>query len=114
MATRVKKAVLADGDEVSNVLASKRQEDVEFMSSFTKKFLRQLKNEPVKKIVGSKAYANYFGSTYTALFNTVPVTIKFDGTEQSYPESIANWLLDKIIRVTESNIPVSRNDRLSE
>jgi len=114
MATKVKKAVLADGDDVSNVLAAKRESDMTYMSSYTKNVLRKFKNEPTMKIVGSKAYANYFGSVYTALFDTVPVTIRFDGTEQVFPESVAKWLLKKIVRVTESNIPVSRSDRLSE
>jgi hypothetical protein len=111
----VKKPVDAIGGlDVSERLAQKRREDITYMQSYTQNFLRRLKNEPTRKIMCSKAYANYFGSTYTALYNTVPVTVKFDGMEHVYPETVANWLLDKFIRVTESNIPKVQNDTLSE
>lgn len=115
MATKTKReAVLGMDVEISERMARKREADIEYMSSYTQQFLQRLKNEPARRIMCSKAYANYFGTTYTALYNTVPVTVKFDGTEQVFPESVANWLLDKFIKVTESNIPKVSNEVLSE
>lgn len=108
-----KKKVLADGMEVSDRLAEKRQDDNEYMRSYSQKMLSRFKNERKVKVLCSKAYAPYFGTTYTALFNTIPVTVKFDGKEHIYPESVARWLQDKFIRVTESNIPKVENDELS-
>lgn len=99
-------------DSVSSSVARKRQEDMAYMNSYTKKFLARLKKEPRVKILCSKAYAPYFGTTYTALMNTVPVTVKFDGTYQEFPETIAKWLQDKFIRVTESNVPQIKNEIL--
>lgn len=106
------KRVAVAGDDVSAVVAKKRLEDNEYMATYTKRFLYRLKNEPRKKIYCSKAYAPYFGTTYTALYNTVPVTVRFDGTQQEFPETVANWLLDKFIRVTESNVPKIENEKL--
>lgn len=111
---KTKKAVYADGDDVSSQIAVKREEDIKYMNSYTRSFLSKLKKEKTKKIMCSKAYAPYFGTTYTALYNTVPVTVRFNGTEQEFPETVANWLLDKFIRVTESNVPKVENDTLSE
>lgn len=113
MATK-KQTVYADGADVSTQLAKKREADIDYMNSYTRKFLTKLKNEKTKKIFCSKSYATYFGTTYTALYNTVPVTVKFNGTEQEFPETVANWLLDKFMRVTESNIPKVTNDTISE
>jgi hypothetical protein len=110
--TKKEKVVAAPGDEVSSAIARKREHDLKYMNSFTKSFLARLKSEPVKKVYCSKAYAMYFGKTYTALYNTVPVTVHFDGTNQEFPETVANWLLDKFIRVTESNVPRVENDQL--
>jgi hypothetical protein len=104
--------VVAGSENVSDMLAQKREHDIEYMNSYTKTFLNRLKNEKTRKILCSKAYAPYFGTTYTALFKTVPVTVKFDGTMQEFPESIANWLQDKFIRVTESNVPKVENETL--
>lgn len=110
--TSKKKVVSAPGDAVSTAIARKREEDLTYMNSYTKTFLNRLKHEPVKKVYCSKAYAMYFGKSYTALYNTVPVTVHFDGTNQEFPETVANWLLDKFIRVTESNVPRVENDTL--
>jgi hypothetical protein len=114
MAIKKPNTVYTESDGVSSAIARKRAEDIAYMSAYTKNFLQKLKNEPKRKIFCSKAYAPYFGTTYTALLNTVPVTVKFNGTEQEFPESVANWLQDKFLRVTESNVPKVENETLSE
>lgn len=106
--------VYSDGMGVADVIAAKRADDNEYMRTYSQKVLSKFRNEPKVKVLCSKAYAPFFGTTYTALFNTIPVTVKFDGKEHVYPASVAKWLQNKFLRVTESNIPKVENDTLSE
>lgn len=106
--------IYSEGDTVSTSIAKKREADLDYMNNYTRNFLGRLKKEKTKKVLCSRAYANYFGTTYTALLNLVPVTVKFDGTEQVFPESVADWLMKKFIQVTESNMPKVNNETLSE
>lgn len=69
-----------------------------------KKFmLNKCKTDKVVKFVGQKIFANYFGPVYTFLYNGVPVTVKFDGSTQEFPEFIYNKIMDLISAVSESN-----------
>jgi len=86
-------------------LATKRLADADYMKKYRPAMLRKFKDEPLEVVHGSQAYANYFGSVYTVLFNLVPVTIRFDGTEQKFPKSVAQFLRRKIMKTTAVNIP---------
>lgn len=65
--------------------------------------LNRCKNDEVVTFVGQKIFANYFGEVYTFLYNTIPVTVRFDGTKQEFPRFIYNRLMEKINEVSESN-----------
>ena len=51
----------------------------------------------------TKIFAQYFGPVYTFLFNTIPVTVKFDGTTQKFPRFIAEEINRRIKEVSEAN-----------
>lgn len=62
-----------------------------------------LKKEKRVGVVGLEVYAQYLGTTYTFLLNGIPVSIKLNGTEQFYPQSVATLLKDKLNAIGRSN-----------
>jgi len=65
--------------------------------------IKKYKNEPKVEVIGSKLYKKHLGSVYTFTYNGFPVSIKFDGTVQKYPKSIAKVLERKLNEIAESN-----------
>lgn len=80
-----------------------REAEKTYIVEKKKAMLNRCKSDKVVKFKGNKLLANYFGTTYTFLYNTVPVTVKFDGTEQELPEFVYNRLMEKINEVADSN-----------
>lgn len=97
-ATAALEAAVKSSGEVSRMEAERAyiQEKKRFM-------LNKCKNDEQVPFVGQKIFANYFGPVYTFLYNTVPVTVKFDGTTQMFPRFIYDFLIAKITEVSESN-----------
>ena len=91
----------------------KEVEDATYMSGFARKFLQECKKSPTKKLMGDALYAQYFGKSYTFLFNTVPVNIRFDGTVQEFPEPIYNRLVAKLQEVSKSNVRIETDTEIS-
>ena len=99
-ATAALKAAIDANSELSMKEAEKIyiKEKMNFM-------LNKCKKDRVVKFRGDKIYAQFFGKVYTFLYNAVPVTIKFDGSTQEFPEFIYNKIMEKIHEVSESNTP---------
>ena len=99
-ATAALKAAIDANSELSMKEAEKIyiKEKMNFM-------LSKCKKDRVVKFRGDKIYAQFFGKVYTFLYNAVPVTIKFDGSTQEFPEFIYNKIMEKIHEVSESNTP---------
>lgn len=99
-ATAALKAAIDANSELSMKEAEKIyiKEKMNFM-------LSKCKQDRVVKFRGDKIYAQFFGKVYTFLYNAVPVTIKFDGSTQEFPEFIYNKIMEKIHEVSESNTP---------
>jgi len=91
--------------DVSSMVAEKRLADKNYMSGYSQRVLKQFKSEKSVKVRCSKVYANMMGTTWTFLLNTIPITVRFDGTVQEFPESVATRLLEKFAEVTEANVP---------
>lgn len=91
-------------------LATQRQMDAEYMKRYRPTMLKRWKDEPQEPVYASEAYAPYFGTVWTVLFNLIPITVKFDGTEQMYPKSVARFLRKKIAKTTKVNIPRKDSD----
>lgn len=99
-ATAALKAAIDANNDISEKEAEKTyiKEKMKFM-------LDKCKNDKVVKFRGDKIYAEIFGKEYTFLYNAIPVTIKFDGSVQEFPEFIYNKIMEKIHEVSESNTP---------
>lgn len=95
-------AALSAAINANNELATKEAEKTYIIEK--KKFmLNKCKNDKPVKFVGQKIFANYFGPVYTFLFNGIPVTVYFDGSEQEFPEFIYKRIMKMINEVSESN-----------
>lgn len=70
----------------------------------------KLKNEPKVKVHGNVLFKEFLGDVYTFLYQDNPVTIKFDGTWQEYPETIATILMDKLDAAANTNTPRTMGD----
>lgn len=109
-ATAALKAAIDANNEMSEKEAERTyiKEKMKFM-------LDKCKKDDVVKVRGDKIYAQYFGKEYTFLYNAIPITIKFDGSEQEFPAFIARKIMQKIHEVSESNTPkVNIEDRTGE
>jgi hypothetical protein len=74
--------------------------------------ITKLKNEPKVKVYGNEIFQNQLGEVYTFLFNGLPVTIKFDGSYQEYPESVAKLLESKLSEIAKANTRKNINTRI--
>lgn len=88
--------------------AEKTQKEAEKAYIIEKKrfMLNKCKTDKQMTFVGNKLYAQFFGAVYTCLYNGIPVTVRFDGTAQKFPEFVYNWLMEKINAVANSNVPI--------
>ena len=75
-------------------------------SALVKKYLA----EPKETVLGSKIYVPYLGTVLTFTYNGFPVSIRFDGTNQEFPKTIARMLRKKLDEIAISNAPVSRTN----
>lgn len=95
-------AALKAAVEANNEIAIKEAEKT-YITEKKKFMLNKCKEDEEVEFVGQKIFANYFGPVYTFLYNTVPVTIKFDGSKQKLPRFIYNFVMNKINEVSDSN-----------
>lgn len=72
----------------------------------------KLKAEPRVKVLGNEIFQSQLGEVYTFLFNGLPVTIKFDGTYQEYPESVAKLLESKLSEIARANTRKTTNVKI--
>jgi hypothetical protein len=82
---------------------ARKEAEKEYIIEKKKHMLNRCKEDEVMTFTGDKLYAQYFGKVYTFLYNTVPVTVRFDGTKQKFPKFVYEFLIKKINAVSESN-----------
>lgn len=97
-ATAALKAAINANNEIAIREASKA-----YVKEKKKHMLNRCKREEPVDFVGQKIFANYFGTVYTFLYNTIPVTVRFDGSKQQFPKFIYDRIMEKINEVSESN-----------
>ncbi len=73
--------------------------------------INKYKHEKKVKVYGSPIYVPPCGDIYTFTFNGLTVSIKFDGTWQEYPETIAKMLIKKLDAIAVSNTPIKKLDQ---
>lgn len=72
--------------------------------------LENLKKETRVPVYGNPLYKTFMGNVYSFDFQDFPVTIKFDGTMQYYPETIAKLIMKKLDGAAMSNVPKEVGD----
>ena len=97
-------AALKAAIDANSELSAKEAEKV-YIREKTQFMLDKCKTDEVRKFRGDKIYAPIFGKVYTFLYNTIPVTIRFDGSVQEFPKFIYDKIMEKIHEVSESNTP---------
>lgn len=95
-------AALKAAIEANSEMSMKEAEKT-YIIEKKKVMLEKCKKDDVVDFVGQKIFAQYFGPVYTFLFNTIPVTVKFDGTTQKFPRFIAEEINRRIKEVSEAN-----------
>lgn len=96
-------AALKAAIEANSEMSFKEAEKI-YIIEKKKHMLNKCKEDDVVEFTPDKIYAQYFGEVYTFLYNTIPVTIRFDGTKQKFPRFIYNHIMKKIHKVSESNV----------
>lgn len=74
--------------------------------------IQKLKKEPRVKVYGNEIFQDQLGETYTFLLNGLPVSIKFDGSYQEYPESVAKHIEAKLSQIAKANTRKNINTRI--
>ena len=95
-------AAIAAAASAQSKIAS-NEADKTYIIQKKKHMLNRCKNDDIVEFVGLRIYAQFFGPVYTFLYNTIPVTVKFDGSKQKFPRFIYNHIMKKIAEVSDSN-----------
>ena len=95
-------AALKAAIDANSEIAMKEAEKT-YIIEKKKVMLEKCKKDESVDFVGQKIFAQYFGPVYTFLYNTIPVTVKFDGSTQKFPRFIAEELNRRIKEVSEAN-----------
>lgn len=78
----------------------------------TQEFLKKIAAEPKVDVRGDKVYRTHFGDVLSFTFNGLPITIRFDGTVQSFPKSIAEEIMLKLEVFRENSVSLNTTDQL--
>ena len=89
----------------ANSELSVREAEKIYINEKMKFMLDKCKSDKKVKFRGDKIFAPIFGKVYTFLYNGIPVTVRFDGTEQEFPEFIYDMIMKKIHETSEANTP---------
>lgn len=76
-------------------------------------YISYLKNQKKVLVMGSSAYIPFCGTTYTALFNMMPVSINFDNQPHEYPEDVAKFLQRKLDAISNLSVQVKQNNKIN-
>lgn len=97
----------------ANTEMAQREADKTYIIEKKRYMLNKAKSDDKVSFVGQKLFAPIFGEVYTFLYNTIPVTVRFDGSTQEFPKFIYDFLMEKINEVSESNTNKDENVQLS-
>jgi len=83
---------------------AKAKADNERIKKLDADFKRRLAKEEKVTITPPKYYAEYLGSVYAFTLNSYNVVVRFDGTKQQFPKTVADYLLKKFGKVLDSHV----------
>ena len=95
-------AAIAAAASAQSKIAS-NEADKTYIIQKKKHMLNRCKSDDTVEFVGLRLYAQFFGPVYTFLYNTIPVTVKFDGSKQKFPRFVYDHIMRKIAEVSDSN-----------
>ena len=75
--------------------------------------VKKYRNEPKVQVLGAQLYKQFIGDRLTYTLNGFPVSIKFDGTWQEYPASVAKNLQQKLADIAEAHAPKNVNQEIN-
>ena len=78
----------------------------------TQEFLKKIAAEPRVDVRGEKMFRTHFGDVLSFTFNGLPITIRFDGTVQSFPKSVAEEIMLKLEAFRENQVALDVTDQL--
>ena len=87
-----------------NPALAKQQADNERIKRLNADFLKRIKKESLIAYKPPKFYADILGPIYVFTLNNADVVVRFDGTEQKFPETVYKFLMRKLARILDSNI----------
>lgn len=95
-----------------NPALAKQKADNDRIKKLDRDFKSKLAKEKKIKFKPPVYYAQYLSKVYATTLNGVNVVVRFDGTEQEFPETIYNYLMTKLARILESHVPEEKIDEL--
>lgn len=98
--------------ETVDVKIVKQKQDAEDIQKLNRDFIGRIQSEPKISYSPPKFYAKVLGTIYPLSINGHTFVVRFDGTPQLFPESIHGYLIDKLGRILDDNIPVQKMDEL--
>lgn len=99
---------------IDDVAASKRRQDAQSMKRMINGMRKKLKESPKVKYRPSSGYAPIFGKAWTFLLNGFPITVRFDDSEQVFPDFVYFKILDKIAEGMRANAPRDVNEKIDK
>jgi len=98
--------------ETVDAKTAKQKRDADDIQRLNREFLNRINSEPKVTYAPPKFYAKVLGAIYPLSVNGHTFVVRFDGKPQKFPASIHTYLIKKLGRILDENIPVNQIDEL--
>lgn len=98
--------------ETVDAKTAKQKQDADDIQRLNSEFKNRIDREPKVTYAPPKFYAKVLGTIYPLSINGHTFVVRFDGTPQKFPASIHTYLIEKLGRILDENIPVNQIDEL--
>ena len=98
--------------ETVDAKTAKQKRDADEIQRLNREFKNRLDKEPKVTYAPPKFYAKVLGTIYPLSVNGHTFVVRFDGKPQKFPASIHAYLIKKLGRILDENIPVNQIDEL--
>ena len=98
--------------ETVDAKSAKQKRDADDIQRLNREFINRINSEPKITYSPPKYYAKVLGTVYPLSVNGHTFVVRFDGKAQKFPASIHAYLIKKLGRILDDNIPVNQIDEL--
>lgn len=98
--------------ETVDAKTAKQKRDADDIQRLNNEFLNRINSEPKVVYAPPKFYAEVLGAIYPLSVNCYTFAVRFDGKPQEFPASIHAYLINKLGKILDDNIPVNQIDEL--